>query len=587
MPPSPKLSASSARKASGSVQKPVEPAWLRWLERRPIVFLSVATLASLVPFVAKPFHIDDPMYIWAAEHVRHHPLNFYGFDVAWSGHMGPMHMAMQNPPLASFFMTAASLVAGFREIPMHLALFVPAVLLVIGTYQLARQFCRRAAVAGLLTLVTPVFVTCAATVTNDILMVCFWVWAVYWWERGLRDGRIGAAVISALLVSLGCMTKYPAMNLIPLLGAYALLRRAPLKYLLALLIPVLVLVAYEHYTKHLYQRGLLTESMVYSTAVRARRGAEAISKTFVCICFLGGSLAPALFLAPVIWRLRIIAVGAVLIVLATFALSMMNQDALSMLSVYGDYTRSFRLQVAIWSVTGISVLALPGADAWRRRDAHAALLGLWIFGTFVFAGIVNWSVNGRTLLPLVPAIAIVMARRLEDMGTWQVRWRINAVGAGLAAALALSMWITLADQCLAQATRNAAERIMAKYGGRGSTIWFQGHWGLQYYMQVLGAKPWVPGKMPLKVNDLMVVPQFNSNATLIREPLASRVDLITEDCSVGASAMNIAMGAGFYSHLMGPLPFVIGDVPEERFLILRINVPAEVKDESASQPLAQ
>ena len=50
-------------------------------------------LASLLilPFLNKPFHIDDPVYIWVADQIRRHPLDFYGFSTNWHGVTKPMY----------------------------------------------------------------------------------------------------------------------------------------------------------------------------------------------------------------------------------------------------------------------------------------------------------------------------------------------------------------------------------------------------------------------------------------------------------------------------------------------------------------
>jgi hypothetical protein len=45
-------------------------------------FLAVVVL--LAPFLAKPFNMDDPLFIWAARQIQAHPLNPYGFPVGVS-----------------------------------------------------------------------------------------------------------------------------------------------------------------------------------------------------------------------------------------------------------------------------------------------------------------------------------------------------------------------------------------------------------------------------------------------------------------------------------------------------------------------
>ena len=50
---------------------------------------------------------------------------------------------------------------------------------------------------------------------------------------------------------------------------------------------------------------------------------------------------------------------------------------------------SAEVQIIFWAAGGVSVLALTVADVWKRRDARSWLLGLWVFGTFVFTTIFN------------------------------------------------------------------------------------------------------------------------------------------------------------------------------------------------------
>ncbi|MET0151323.1 MAG: hypothetical protein ABW298_01780 [Candidatus Binatia bacterium] len=41
-----------------------------------------------LPFIGKPSHIDDPLFIWCAGHAQSDPFNFYGFHVEIIGVAG-------------------------------------------------------------------------------------------------------------------------------------------------------------------------------------------------------------------------------------------------------------------------------------------------------------------------------------------------------------------------------------------------------------------------------------------------------------------------------------------------------------------
>ena len=65
----------------------------------PLV-LAAATAACLVPFAAKPFHLDDPLFLWSARQIQTHPLDPYGFSVNWDLAPSPFYDTTKNPPLA-------------------------------------------------------------------------------------------------------------------------------------------------------------------------------------------------------------------------------------------------------------------------------------------------------------------------------------------------------------------------------------------------------------------------------------------------------------------------------------------------------
>ncbi len=70
-----------------------------------------------MPFVTKPLHIDDPMYVWAAERILRQPLDPYGFDVSWGYDVRPMSAVMKNPPLVSYYLAAVIGLFGTTTLP--------------------------------------------------------------------------------------------------------------------------------------------------------------------------------------------------------------------------------------------------------------------------------------------------------------------------------------------------------------------------------------------------------------------------------------------------------------------------------------
>ena len=73
----------------------------------------------------------------------------------------------------------------------------------------------------------------------------------------------------------------------------------------------------------------------------------------------------------------------------------------------------FLVQTVLLTSGGLHLLLLVLAETWRRRDSVTLILALWIAGTIYFATVLNWTVNVRSFLPMVPATAILLVRRLE------------------------------------------------------------------------------------------------------------------------------------------------------------------------------
>jgi hypothetical protein len=107
------------------------------------------TVAALLPFLGKPFHIDDPLFLWSAQQIRRDPFDFYGMPVNWYGVEQPLHAVTKNPPLTPYAIAAASRILGFGERALHAAFLVPAGAAVAGTWWLAARLAAPPTLAAL------------------------------------------------------------------------------------------------------------------------------------------------------------------------------------------------------------------------------------------------------------------------------------------------------------------------------------------------------------------------------------------------------------------------------------------------------
>jgi 4-amino-4-deoxy-L-arabinose transferase-like glycosyltransferase len=530
--------------------------------RYPKAILVIATLACLLPFADKALHIDDPLFVWAGRQMQTRWWDPYGFQVNWYGWAMPMHEVTKNPPLACAFLALIISMFGENEFALHFGFFLQAIAVVLGTYALARRLCDHPFYSALTALFTPVFMVSSTTLMCDVLMVALWVWAVVLWMRGLEEDRPLLLALAALLVGACSLAKYFGIALVPLLLVYSWVRNGrPGWWLVYLLIPLAIIGLYEGAMRALYGHGLLWDAFSYANENEAHGTGALFFKALTALGFTGGCCAIVLIFAPVLWRSRSwvwAAIVATILLPTTWILS----DTLSALA-----GNSARLGITfLWTLLilgGLSVLALPILDWRRHRNAEALMLLLWVSGTFVFC-ILNWTINGRSVLPMVPAVAILLLRRIEFVRN-SARLRLNWL---FGLAFLFSILVSVADYRLANSARAAAAEIQSKFGN-SATVWFQGHWGFQYYAQANGLRAFDLMHPQTHRGDLMVLPFNNTNLKPIPENTAERVAIIEVPVSPWIATMSRAVGAGFYMDILGPLPFSFGAVPPEKYYIVR------------------
>ncbi len=550
--------------------------------KRPYVhyiLLAVAVVACLAPFSGKAFNVDDPLFIYVARQITHHPLDPYGFKVNWFLDAVPMALETKNPPLAAYYIAVAASFVGWSERALHFAFLLPALAVVLGTYRLAQRFTNSPLLAAAATLLTPAFLVSANSVMCDTMMLALWVWAIIFWIEGLRPQKARYLAVSALLITLCALTKYFGIALIPLLAAYSLTRERRLgSWAWYLLLPIAVLTGYQHWTKTVYGLRMISEAAHMSTGVRQARRSSGLAKMLVDLSFVGGSTLPTLTFAPILWpRRKVLAVCAASAI-AGFLISSGHIALGEMLWPY-DFFGHWLLvgiQLTFFIAAGFSVMVLAFAEVWKRKDADSLLLMLWVAGTFFFAGFLNWTINVRSVLPLIPAAGILLARRVDALQATSIRWRPAMLAVPLAVAGAVSLWLTWADTELANSARTAAALIEANTRNHPGEVWFLGHWGFQYYMESFGALPVVVDDPPQRPGDFLVTAGDRLLLETRPEFVTSR-DVIQIPMRLGITTIQSQLGTGFYDSDLGPLPFAIGPVPPEHYVLLRLgpkSIPA-------------
>lgn len=542
----------------------------------PYLLLVAATLLCLLPFSGRAFYTDDPLFIWTAQQIAQQSLNPYGFEVNWNKNAAPMSDVTQNPPLAAYYMAGAAKVLGWSERALHLAFLLPTIALVLGVYRLARRFTASAGVAAIATLVAPAFLVSACSVMCDPMMLAFWIWASVFWIEGVDSGKPVFLAASVILIAAGALTKYFGVALVPLLFTYTLVRRRRVgSWVCYLIFPIAVLVAYEFLTMKIYGHGLLTTAAQFSRDHRLWTHASKGARTVITLSYMGGSVLPALVVAPLIWSRKQIAA----VMLASGVTAIFVMRGLMRLGLTAGSPQAFAARNEHWAIIsiqlvffiagGISILALAIADYRRERDVDSLFLLLWVVGTFWFTSYLNWTVNARSILPMVPAIGILLARRMEKLSLNPTRQFKGLVAAGLLACGLLSIWLARADTDAANSARTAASLVHQRTAGN-DRVYFLGHSGFQYYMQAFGAAPYDWSHPQTKAGDFLVIPYSKVWPEDVSSQFRGSRENIELHPDSYASTSSPEIGAGFYHSYWSILPYAFGPVPPEKYAIIQL-----------------
>jgi tetratricopeptide (TPR) repeat protein len=543
-----------------------------WSSRRPRLVIGLVLVVLLGPFITKPLHIDDPLFVWGGQWIQHHPFDFFGARVGWWMTEVPLWMANCNPPLLSYFFAGVASLFGWDEIALHLACLAVSIWGALGIHALAGRWCRRPLLATLLAILAPAFLVSATTLMCDVPMLSLWVWCLVVWDRTLESNRPQGFLLAGLLAGLAILTKYSPITLLPLLPIMALLRtRKPGWWLLGLAVPLVMIAAFEWLTAAMYGSGLLSRAAYYARHYPVAMLGGAKANAFVGLTFAGGSLLPLLFYAPFLWRRSLLLAGGVVILGLWLTVSCawnylgLTQHPAPELGTNWFFT----LEIALFAAGGLHLLLLTGAEAWRTRDRISIVLALWILAGLLFATVLNHIINARSLLTIIPPAAILLVRRLDVVAA-------GAQTAGrllwpLLPAAALALAAAAADFQLAGSSKSVAKEFSESCRPEGHTMWFEAEGGLKYYLERFGGRPLDIERSVLEPGDVLILGPSCNFVTL---PLGS-IGLLGVLKTAPRSLVNVmgnngSQAAGFYSFDAGPVPFAIARLPGAQSLALKI-----------------
>jgi Dolichyl-phosphate-mannose-protein mannosyltransferase len=507
----------------------------------------------LLPFIGKPFTIDDPLFLRAAEHVFVDPLHPADFEQVWnSGDRQQLSEYWLGGMLPAYVLAPVAAL-GSREWVAHLyQLLLLCVFLMASVSFAGRMGCDRmqAGAVGLLVASNPVTCAMAATCMPDVMAAAFAMLAMDRVMAFRENLRPGAGVAAGALLALAILCRGTTAMLI-LVSALLLvpgsLKRAfaclwPLG-LTVLLVPAILGLNRGH-------GGSVTVAGAFQQLTSVRNIPRNIV-AFLCFQALTGPvlLYWLLICTPTPRRRKFLAAAFALLALG-LGLSAVSSSA---------NLQQYAVPAALGICFAAAILGL------LRELPHALPLALWLGSGLVAAPYVHMA--AKYLLPGVPAAALLVVLH----GARLQPHRFRFVTALLIAAGGISgILIVAGDATLAGSQRAAVDQLVTPRIRQGKTVWAGGQWAFLGYAQRAGARP-LANTPPLpQPGDFIVVSRLDYYGKLDTLPL--RLDLVNvrQDDRCGVFVMNRRFSAGFYSIRFGYLPFALGCTQLNRYDVFRV-----------------
>jgi hypothetical protein len=524
------------------------------------VGLALIILAATVPFLAKAFHVDDPLYLAVSRQILVKPWDPYGANVLWERSVESLFDADFNPPLWSYLLagvmsvtgeptvrvvaagTSPSGETGYRavapsrlpELAMHAVESLFVAIAIIALFCLSKRYVPWPLTSTALVALSPMMLP-GQNVMLEGPVMAFWLGCCLCYLQAVETGKDRWRLAAGALGALAVMTKYTSA-LVLILVVIDAMRRRRWRDLSIVGIPVVVLFLWSLHNWIVYER--LHALVIFSRAQTGGREPvgvqlyETWGRSFALCRVIGATTALVIPAVPVF--LRRFGFWPMLL-LFSFALVVGWVGKLDMGARLiardgrrptGVFPETIPAHVICFGAAGaFALMSLVIASRSRpHANRNAAELGLacdesflWIWAGLViaFGVFATPFLAVRHLLPGVPPLVWLMLRRLqESFPEAQRAWAHGVLGFTVAASSIGGFLVAKADYDFAGWYRHlaldVASRTVAVAKDQGITVWYTGHWGWAYYAERAGAKPYIPSESHMVAGDYLLLPQLQT-----------------------------------------------------------------------------
>ncbi len=524
-------------------------------------WLLVAALALLLrlPFLDQAIQGDDVYYLAGAQHAQIDPAHPNHGRYVFLGRMVDMR-GHPHPPLNAWSLAALlALVKDIREPVFHLAYALFSVIAALSVFSLARRFTSRPLVATLLFMATPAFVVNGNSFESDIPFVAFWLASAALFAGAVARRSMLLVGLSCLAMVLTALAAYQSVVLIPVLGAFLLLRRERwLPAWFAILTPAVTLALWQLFER--FSTGALPASVLagyfhsYGWQALSNKLKNAAALTVHTAWIVFPLLAAAAFLrrSPR-WLAAIAALGM----------------------AGGIWVDAHPL---FWASGGIGLLVVLECirTSLAARGTEDRVLAAWVAVFFAAALVLFFAGSARYLLPIAAPVALLVTRALHDRPRWLL--------AGFCLQLLLSLALSFVNYQHWDGYRAFVRDFRQEFARQ--RVWINGEWGLRYYAEAEGGLPMVQGQA-VQPGDIVLTSRLafpihfttggGELAPLAEREIRPAVPLRLIGLNSRSAYSTVSLGYRPFDFSRAPLDVVRADVVMERLpqlSYLPMNAPA-------------
>lgn len=532
--------------------------------------------ACLLPFLNKPFLIDDPWFLAMAQQIVKHPAhpmdfticpNFLGFGGACTTQLT---LANGNPLLAQIaqgYFLVPTVLAGAHEWVAHLTELLLAWIAILAMTSLTLRlgWSRGHAIVGALLLVAiPPFLAMSSTAMPDILASALAFVAMERIAAWKAEKKWSQGAVAAIALGLGGFARPHLVLLLPLAAFFLLDSMHPREIFAQVrrrfwlwtpviaggcLLVVIMLALNEHNSGALPSNVSLSNTSAYRVD----------HNLFTYFLFLTFPL--SLGLCWLVNRIKTRRWITVIVALAAALLPWFCPISRSLAAAYS------------FMILGCGALFGLLLEALEERDRSVLFFLLWLMVPLPIVYYVHFPI--KYFLPCLPAVIFLCFRLMEDL---PLRVGRMAALAAIVAYTGYSILILRADMDFAEIDRNSLYALIAPHVAAGEQVWYSGTNWSSWYAPLAGAKlTYIGGPQP-KPGDLIVDDVFaGGDELLARFKHRTLVETIHYKYRLGRT-MEIpqvggkkGMGVGLYSNGFGYWLWGFGEDPDDRFELWRID----------------